>query len=144
MVRALYKYSDMKITIKGTNITLSDSIYQYIDKKVNELEKFIQNIGEPLGKVGAKRQPPVECWVEVERTTKHHKSGDIFRAEIQIKLPGSEGVRTESTKWDLHQAIDEAKDEMQRRLKRHKRKQNAKRDRGARRAKDTTRFSELL
>mgnify|MGYP001617639096 CR=1 FL=1 len=128
----------MKITIKGTGLTLSDSIYEYIYDKIGGLEKFVQDIGEE----SERGNPPVECWVEVERTTKHHQSGDIFRAEIQIKLPGAMGVRTESTKWDLHQAIDEAKDEMQRRLKRYKRKQGAKQKRGARKAKDMTRFSE--
>lgn len=98
----------MKITIKGTNIELSDSVYQYINDKIGGLDRFVKNIS------------PVECWVEVERTTKHHRSGDIFRAEIQIKLPGSQGVRVESTQWDLHQAIDEAKDKMQQRLKKYK------------------------
>lgn len=136
----------MKITIKGTNIQLSDSIYEYIQKKIGSLDKFIQGIGEEsehgLSRAEPRGNPPVECWVEVERTTKHHQSGDIFRAEIQIKLPGVEGVRTESTGWDLHQAIDEAKDDMQRRLKRYKRKQDAKQKRGSRKAKDTTRFSE--
>lgn len=127
----------MKITIKGTNIQLSDSIYEYIQKKIGGLDKFTQGIGEE----SERGNPPVECWVEVERTTKHHQSGDIFRAEIQIKLPGAEGVRTESTQWDLHQAIDEAKDEMQRRLKKYKRKQGAKQKSGARKAKDMTRFS---
>ena len=132
----------MKITIKGTNIQLSDSIYEYIQKKIGGLDKFMQGIGEPLDKLGVKGNPPYECWVEVERTTKHHQSGDIFRAEIQIKLPGVEGVRTESTQWDLHQAIDEAKGEMQRQLKRYKRKQSAKGKSEARKAKDMTRFSE--
>lgn len=128
----------MKITVKGTNLELSDSIYQYIDTKIGGLEKFVENIGEEF----EKGNPPVECWVEVSRTTKHHQSGDIFRAEIQIKLPGSEGIRSESVKPDLHQAIDEAKDEMQRLLKKYKGKQNAKGKRGARKAKDMTRFSE--
>ncbi len=132
----------MKITIRGTNIQLSDSIYKYIQKKIGGLDKFTQGIGEPLDKLGAKGNPPYECWVEVERTTKHHQSGDIFRAEIQIRLPGVEGVRTESTQWDLYQAIDEAKDEMQRRLKKYKRKQGAKQKSEARKAKDMTRFSE--
>jgi ribosomal subunit interface protein len=98
----------MKVTIKGTNIELSDSVYQYINDKIGSLDKFVKNVS------------PVECWVEVERTTKHHRSGDIFRAEAQIKLPGSQGVRAESTQWDLHQAIDEAKNDMQQQLKKYK------------------------
>jgi len=105
----------MKITIKGTNIELSNSVYQYINDKIGGLDRFVKNVS------------PVECWVEVERTTKHHRSGDIFRAEAQIKLPGSYGIRAESTEWDLHQAIDEVKDELQQQLKKYKGKMIAKR-----------------
>jgi len=107
----------MKITIKGTNIELSDSIYEYINSKIDTLDKFVQNV------------EPVECWVEVEKTTDHHRKGDIFRAEGQIKLPGVRGVRAEASEWDLHQAIDKVKDELQRQLKRYKRKVVAKRRR---------------
>lgn len=101
----------MKLTIKGTNIKLTDSIREYIDKKIGGLEKFVQSVGGE-----------VECWVEVERTTYHHQSGDIFRAEAQIRLPGASSIRAEASEWDLHQAIDKVKDELQRQLKRYKRK----------------------
>ena len=107
----------MKITIKSTNLTLSDSIYSYINAKINSLDKFAQNV------------EPVECWFEVGKTTEHHRKGDIFRAEGQIRLPGASGVRAEATEWDLHQAIDRVKDELQRQLKRYKRKMVAKRRR---------------
>lgn len=131
----------MKITIKGTNIKLSDSIYNYINKKINELEKFVENVGE---EGTGKQNPSVEAWVEVGRTTKHHRTGDVYRAEVQVRLPGAEGIRADSTQWDLHQAIDEAKDEMQRQLKRYKRKQSARGKRSSRKMKDKTRFSELV
>lgn len=113
----------MKITIKSTNLTLSDSIYAYISTKINSLDKFVQNVGEE----SAIGNPPIECWVEVEKTTEHHRKGNIFRAEGQIRLPGASGVRAEATEWDLHQAIDMVKDELQRQLKRYKRKMIAKR-----------------
>lgn len=109
----------MKITIKGTNITLSDSVYQYIETKIGSVEKFAQGIGEDF----QKGNPPIECWVEVEKTTDHHRNGDIFRAEAQMKLPGVQGVRAEAQSWDIHQAIDFVKDNLQRQLKRYKRKQ---------------------
>lgn len=104
----------MKITIKGTNIKLSDSIYDYIEKKLNPLEKFA---------------PTMECWVEVERMRKGDRSGDVFRAEAQIKLPRASGVRAESKNSDLLQAIDTVKDELQRQLKRYKEKQITQRRR---------------
>lgn len=122
----------MKITIKGTNIKLSDSVYEYIDKKINSLDRFVKNIGNDAGDG---YQPTVECWVEVGKTTKHHQSGDIYRAEAQIKVPGSKSIRAESTQWDLHQAIDEVKDELQRQLKKYKGVKSAKYKRGSRKEK---------
>lgn len=49
--------------------------------------------------------------VEVGRTTKHHKSGDIFRAEIHITASGEE-YYSAAEKDDLYAAIDEVKDEI--------------------------------
>jgi len=115
----------MKITIKATGVQLSESIYQYIQAKIDTLDKFVQNVGDDKGG----DNPPIECWVELENTTEHHQKGDIFRAEAQMKLPGVSGVRAESSEWDLHQAIDKVKDELQRQLKRYKRKMAAKRRR---------------
>ena len=113
----------MKITLKGTNIELSDSIYQYVYDKIGGLEKFVQNIGEEA----ERGNPPVECWVEVERLQKPRQTGNIFRAEAQIKLPGPLGIRAEARQPDLHLAIDEVKDELKRQLKRYKTKKITRR-----------------
>lgn len=107
----------MKITVKGTNIKLSDSIYEYIQKKIDTLDKFVQNVN------------PVEGWVEVEKLNRPKETSDVFRAEAQVKLPGVSGIRAEASEWDLHTAIDRVKDDLQRQLKRYKRKMIAKRRR---------------
>jgi len=88
----------MKINIKATGITLTPSISEYIEKKMNMLEKFLLK-GESLVNV------------EVGRTTRHHKSGDIFRAEIRIISDGKEYYSVAETE-DLYAAIDEVKDEI--------------------------------
>jgi ribosome-associated translation inhibitor RaiA len=50
-----------------------------------------------------------------------------------VSLPGEKHVlRTESEKWDLHVAIDEAKDEMQSRMKKYRSKRTDSFDRGKR------------
>lgn len=115
----------MKITIKGTNIQLSNSIYDYIQKKVDTLDKFVQNVGNDM----EGGSPPVECWVEVEKLASPRDTGNIFRAEAQVKLPGVSGIRSEASEWDLHVAIDRVRDDLQRQLKRYKRKMVAKRRR---------------
>lgn len=96
----------MQINIKATNIELTSSIRDYIDKRIGSLEKFI---GSTDGSI--------QAWVEVGRTTKHHQSGDIFRAEVQIRFPYYEkGIRAEITHSDLYAAIDEAREQIKREL----------------------------
>ncbi len=110
----------MKISIKGTNLKLTDSIYTYIERRIGELEKFIKNVGgnaQPF----EKGKPPYEAWVEVGKTTRHHKKGNVFLAEVQVRLPGK-SLRAESEKPDLHVAIDEVKEEIERELKKYKEK----------------------
>lgn len=122
----------MKINIKGTNLKLTPSIYSYIDKKIGELDKFVKHIGN------------VEAWVEVGRISKHHRKGDVFRAEVQIRLPHTQGVRAVSEQLDLHIAIDEVKNEMQRQLKRYKDKQRDAHNREMRKLKNKTHLSKLV
>ncbi|HCB36095.1 TPA: ribosome-associated translation inhibitor RaiA [Candidatus Azambacteria bacterium] len=122
----------MKINIKATNLELSGSVNAYIDEKINGLEKFIQNVDLSA----------VECWVEVAKTTTHHRKGDIYRAEADIRLPGKV-IRAEAEQWDLHQAIDQIKDELQRELKKYKEAQSAKYKRGARIFKTLSKLSPL-
>lgn len=89
----------MKINIKATDFSLTPSISEYIEKKIDMLEKFFRGTDEVL------------VSVEVGRTTKHHKSGDIFRAEIHISAGGEEYYAVVE-KDDLYAAIDEVKDEI--------------------------------
>lgn len=129
----------MKLNIKSTNIELSDSIYTYVDKKISELEKFI-NV-QSYGLDG--RHDTVEAFVEVGRTSTHHHKGDIFRAEVQIRMPGNFTVRAESAQPDLHLAIDEVKDELQRRLKKYRTIQSTKRIRRFRLFKTISKLSKM-
>lgn len=122
----------MKINIKATNLDLTPTIRNYVEKKIGELDKFVQKVGQ---KHRSKRGKAVyEAWVEVERTTFHHRKGDVFRAEVQIRLPGKD-VRADSRKEDLHLAIDEVKDELQRQLKKYIGKQRTTQRKGARKFK---------
>jgi len=93
----------MKIQIKATEIALSPAIKDYAEKKVLSLEKFFIGRGE------------VFAQIEVGKTTKHHKSGNIFRAEITLRAEG-QNYYAVSNKDDLYAAIDEVKDEMAREI----------------------------
>lgn len=120
----------MKIVIKATKIELTPEIREEIDTKIGELEKFIT-----AGTL-------TSCYVEVERTTFHHKKGYIFRAEANIELPGTL-LRAEAQRETLSQAITELKDELQRELKKYKNRQEAKRRRGGRMLKRLKNYSPL-
>lgn len=98
----------MKINIKATGISLTPSISDYINKKVEMLEKFFSGEETLVN-------------VEVGRTTRHHKSGDIFRAEIRINLGGQEYYAVSETE-DLYAAIDEVKDEIVQELTKKRKK----------------------
>lgn len=93
----------MKVQIKATGIELIDSIEDYVNKKVGHLEKYFRDPDSAI------------ISVEVARTTRHHKSGDIFKAEILIRAGGKEYYAL-SEKNDLYAAIDDAKDEAAREL----------------------------
>ena len=89
----------MTINIKATGISLTLFISEYAKKKVNMLEKFFRTTDEILVNV------------EVGKISRHHKSGNIFRAEIQIMADGQAYYAVSETE-NLYAAIDEVKDEI--------------------------------
>jgi putative sigma-54 modulation protein len=93
----------MNINIKATNMELTDAISDYVNKRLSGIEKFVKD-GEK-----------VVTYVEVGKTTNHHKQGDVYRAEFNIKMQG-ENFYTFSEKEDLYGAIDDAKEELVRRI----------------------------
>ena len=102
----------MKINIKSTNIDLPQTLSNYIYDKIGMLAKFLEKL-EPKG--------VIEAWVEVGRTTKHHRKGPVYRAECDIRLPGRI-LRAEREDWDVRVAIDAIKDELQLEIKKYKEK----------------------
>lgn len=132
----------MKINIKATNLDLTPAIKQYIEEKVGGLEKLLSSKSidwDP--EIG---RPTVEAFVEISRTTKHHHKGPVFRAEINVPMPGQGKVlRAEAEQWDIRVAIDQIKDEIQIELKKYNHSQNAKFKRGSRMIKNLLRFSPL-
>lgn len=100
----------MKINIKSTNIHLTPEISDYLQKKVNMLDRMIDA-----------SDTSIFCDVEVGKTTNHHKSGDVFRTEINLTKDGK-FFRAVAEEGTLYASIDEAKDEILEELKHHKSK----------------------
>jgi putative sigma-54 modulation protein len=90
----------MRITeIKATNMELTPAIREYIEKKLEALEKMTAHYS------------PCDMSIEVGKTSNHHQKGEIWRAEFHLLIPGG-GIRIERTTEDLYASIDAAKDAM--------------------------------
>ncbi|KND51114.1 MAG: hypothetical protein AB198_01695 [Parcubacteria bacterium C7867-003] len=114
----------MNIKIRSINFDLTEAIEEYVNKKASSLEKFLQN------KEGAL------CEVEIGRTTKHHNSGDIFKAEINIMIPGGKQVYAMAEEAELYTAIDIVRDEAERVIVSQKNKRDTLFRRGSARVKN--------
>ena len=125
----------MKIVIRAKNVKLNQSLREWIDKKLNSLERFISLLKEEdLDSFLGKGKPKIEMWVEIEKMSSHHRKGPFFRAEAQMRFPGK-SLRAEARDEDLRVAITTIKDELQRQVKKYKNKRKAKIKRGARKLK---------
>lgn len=122
----------MQIIIKGTKIKLTQTLKDFIEEKIKDLEKLFE--------YKVKQGFEVKAFVEVGKTSKHHRKGDVFFAECQIFLPGK-GVRAVAEREDLKLAICEVKDELQIQLKKYKNIQMEKIARGKRRIKKDLKIS---
>lgn len=117
----------MRTNIKTTNVLLDDKLRDYIEKKLAGVEKFI----DP-------EDTSVMCDVEVARTTAHHRTGDVFRAEFHIHVAGRY-LTAVSEKDNLFSALDEVKDEISHSLKAYKTKKDTLLRRGSAKIKDLLR-----
>jgi ribosomal subunit interface protein len=98
----------MKINEKGTNMQITSEIRDYLYKKLEHIEKFIDPDDES-----------VLCEVELGKTTNHHKSGEVYKTEINLHISGK-NLRVVSEMEDLFSSIDIAKDDMVRVLQSNK------------------------
>jgi putative sigma-54 modulation protein len=101
----------MQITITGKGIDLTPAIEEYVNKKIEGLEKFYDQI--------------IRAHVVVGLESHHHTKGDVFMAECKVEVPGKDlfAIKNEST---LYKAIDKIRDYLEHELKKHKMKQREK------------------
>lgn len=99
----------MQIQIKATKIELTDAIRDYVQKKVDMLEKYTGDL------------PVINCHFEVGLAVGGQNSGEIYLAEINLDLNGHL-LRVEKTEKDLYKAIDKVKEHMEQEIIRYKEK----------------------
>ncbi|MFA6257719.1 MAG: ribosome-associated translation inhibitor RaiA [Candidatus Paceibacterota bacterium] len=91
----------MQINLQGKGIELTESIKDYVLKRVTNLEKLLSGIEAGKGEAMVN--------FEVVKTTNHHKTGEIFHASGKIKVNGK-NFYSESDNEDLYSAVDEVKE----------------------------------
>lgn len=96
----------MKIDIFAKQIELNGALEEFIQEKIGSLDKYVGD-----------ENPSVR--VEISRPSKHHRSGDIFYAEANLKM-GGQLIRATAQHADLHTAITEVRDELQAQIKKLK------------------------
>lgn len=84
----------MNINLKGSGIELTEAISDYATKKISSIDKYIEE-----------KNKDTVFHVDLARTTRHHKGGDIFKAEIKAS-GGGLNLFAEAEAEDLYSAID--------------------------------------
>ncbi|MBI3273765.1 MAG: ribosome-associated translation inhibitor RaiA [Candidatus Colwellbacteria bacterium] len=96
----------MKIIVSTKNISLDGPLESFVQDKIGGLEKFIGG-------------DAVEARVEIGLPSKYHRAGKIYYAEVNLKI-GGKLLRATCQHEDLRNAIVDAKNEMQREIKKLK------------------------
>ena len=117
----------MKIKIRSKNFEITPAIFDYVYKKISSLGKFLHLKDDVLSEV------------EIGRATKHHKSDEAFRAEINITEPGAKQIYAVAEEADLYSAIDIVRDEAEREIVSKKNKYRTLFRKGSARVKDLLR-----
>lgn len=103
---------------------LTDAIKKYVEDKAKTLEKLTKHF-----------EPAAELTIEVGKTSNHHAKGPVFRAEMQLSIPGGL-LRAEEKAEDLYIAVDRVREQLRRQLKSHKEKLLDRTHRGGRPGKE--------
>ena len=98
----------MQIKIKTKNLKLTESLESVITKRMSGLKRIIEKLQSPSGLL-----------VEVEKETRHHLKGDVFRARAMITV-SKVNLVARAHGENLLGAITEVKSELERVIRKHK------------------------
>ncbi len=122
----IYNMNFPTITFKTTNTQSDIDIQELTEKKLQALGKYIDT--------GAK----TICEVEFDKVTASEK-GQIFRVEVNLQVNG-DLFRAEATKNSFEEAVDEVRNELDKELRRKRRKGMTLFKKGSRKLKEMMRF----
>lgn len=125
-------FTNMNINIKTKDLELTDAIESYLAKKLESLGKFMKSFN----------QEAIIADVELGKTTRDQRTGDIFRAEINLEI-GGELLRAEAETESIYASIDEVRDQIEEEIKKFKEKKDTLFKRGARSIKKMLNLSPM-
>lgn len=100
----------MDIRIKTTDYQMTPETSAYLDERLSHIEKLLDRDAELT-----------RCEVEVGRDAGRPRHGaNIWFAEINIKHPGGRLLRATNRSESINGAIDDAKEEIARQIRREK------------------------
>lgn len=120
----------MKINLQAKNLELTPAIHDYVVERVTNLGKLLSKMEEKGGEV--------LVVFDVSKTTNHHKTGEIFRADCTITADGNK-FYSSSDQSDLYAAVDDVKENLFHEITRAKSKKQHLFRRGAQKVKDIMR-----
>ncbi len=109
----------MRTNIKATGIDLTPALTDYVNEKLKMLDKLLANCGDVLAEV------------EIGKETNHHKTGNWFFAETNLRCNGKL-LRNVTEESDLYAAIDKMKDTLAEEIRTYEKRKQSLFRRGAR------------
>lgn len=110
----------MQKRILASNIELTEAINDYLEKKLNLIEKHIKT-----------KEAEVIADIELAKTVGGQNSGDsLYKAEITLMIGGDQ-YRYVAEEHELYAAIDKMKDEIVRSLRKGRERKRDRFKRGA-------------
>jgi len=99
----------MNISIKLTNIEMTEAIENYVNEKLGSISKYMDE----------HHRENAMLRVEIGKPSEHHHSGKVFYAEGTLSFD-SQVLRAEVSDDDLYAAIDSLKDKLSEQFREYK------------------------